>query len=231
MRIQKYISLTGALSRREVNRLIALERVTINGVVAVKNSMVTEGSLVRVDGQELKHKKRDIYLLLNKPLGITCTAQPAVKGNIIDFLQYPERVFPVGRLDKDSEGLILLTNDGDIVNKLMKEEGNHEKEYVVTVDRPIPDHVLISLEQGVEILGQQTKRCRVKRQSCDTFTIVLTQGLNRQIRRMTKAFGYHVKRLVRIRILDLSIQQLDVGQWRELNESEIVQLKNQLRSK
>lgn len=228
MRIQKYISLMGALPRREVNRLIALERIEIDGVTATKNSVVLDGSVILVDGQRLTEKKRDIYLLLNKPVGITCTAQPAVKDNIIDFLQFPERVFPVGRLDKDSQGLILLTNDGDIVNKLMKSEGGHEKEYVVTVDRPIPEHVLVSLGQGVEILGQQTKSCMVKRISPDTFTIILTQGLNRQIRRMTKVFGYHVKRLVRVRILDLTVHGLAVGQWRELHEDEVKQLKSRL---
>ncbi|WP_227937968.1 pseudouridine synthase [Alkalihalobacillus deserti] len=231
MRIQKYISLTGALSRREVNRLIALQRIEIDGTIATKNSVVEDESVVLVDGKELVNKKRGIYLLLYKPVGITCTAQPTVKNNIIDFLKNPERVFPVGRLDKDSEGLILLTNDGDIVNKLMKAEGNHEKEYVVTVDRPIPDQVLARLGQGVEILGQQTKRCKVKRVTSDTFTIVLTQGLNRQIRRMTKVFGYHVKKLIRIRILHLTIDHLEVGEWRELEVRETEQLKNHLRSK
>lgn len=230
IRIQKHLSLTGTISRREGVRLIKEGRITINGVHAAHTSTVDQDSVVLLDGQPLKRKKRDIYLLLHKPIGITSTAQKKVEGNIIDFLDFPERVFPVGRLDKQSEGLILMTNDGDIVNKLMKSEFQHEKEYMVTVNRPFSDWFLEKMAKGVDILGQKTLPCQVERVSDDTFTIVLTQGLNRQIRRMTKVFDYRVERLIRIRILDFRLDGLAPGEWRELTEEEVNQLKAQVGS-
>ncbi|WP_144451348.1 pseudouridine synthase [Halalkalibacter nanhaiisediminis] len=230
MRIQKHLSLTGTISRREGVRLIKEGRITINGVHATHTSTVDQDSVVLLDGQPLKRKKCDIYLLLHKPVGITSTAQKKVEGNIIDFLDFPERIFPVGRLDKQSEGLILMTNDGDIVNKLMKSEFQHEKEYMVTVNRPFSDWFLEKMAEGVDILGQKTLPCQVERVSDDTFTIVLTQGLNRQIRRMTKVFDYRVERLIRIRILDFSLDGLAPGEWRELTEEEVNQLKARLGS-
>ncbi|NEU31830.1 23S rRNA pseudouridine(2604) synthase RluF [bacterium LRH843] len=230
MRIQKYISLTGMISRREGIRLIEGGRITIDGSIACDCSFVGEDCVVLLDGEPLPYKQRNVYLLLHKPVGITCTAQKKVIGNIIDFLNYPERVFPVGRLDKQSEGLILMTNDGDIVNKIMKSEYENEKEYLVTVDRPFTDDFLTHMASGVDILGQRTKPCRVKRVADDTFTIVLTQGLNRQIRRMTKVFGYRVERLIRTRILDFKIADLLSGQWRELTNAEVNRLKAQLNS-
>ncbi|TWI54510.1 23S rRNA pseudouridine2604 synthase [Halalkalibacter nanhaiisediminis] len=230
IRIQKHLSLTGTISRREGVRLIKEGRITINGVHATHTSTVDQDSVVLLDGQPLKRKKCDIYLLLHKPVGITSTAQKKVEGNIIDFLDFPERIFPVGRLDKQSEGLILMTNDGDIVNKLMKSEFQHEKEYMVTVNRPFSDWFLEKMAEGVDILGQKTLPCQVERVSDDTFTIVLTQGLNRQIRRMTKVFDYRVERLIRIRILDFSLDGLAPGEWRELTEEEVNQLKARLGS-
>ncbi len=230
IRIQKHLSLTGMISRREGIRLIKEGRITINGSPAHHNSMVDQGCVVLLDGQPLKQKQRDIYLLLHKPVGITCTAQKNVEGNIIDFLNFPERVFPVGRLDKNSEGLILMTNDGDIVNKLMKSEYNHEKEYVVTVNRSFTDYFIEKLAGGVDILGQKTKSCHVERVSEDTFTIILTQGLNRQIRRMTKVLDYRVERLIRTRILDFRLDGLAPGEWRELTDEEVKRFKLQLNS-
>ncbi|WP_088103438.1 pseudouridine synthase [Halalkalibacter urbisdiaboli] len=228
MRIQKYISETGYCSRRETERLLSAGRITINGQKAEHDSFVEETDTVLIDNKEIVRKNKDIYLLFNKPVGITCTAQPLVKDNIISFLNYPERIFPVGRLDKQSEGLILLTNDGDIVNKMMREEYHHEKEYIVTVDRPIPDVFLQEMAQGVPILNKMTKKCQVKRVNEDTFRIVLTQGLNRQIRRMTKYFDYRVVRLQRVRLMNLTLNGLALGEWRDVASEELVLLKKLL---
>jgi 23S rRNA pseudouridine2604 synthase len=180
---------------------------------------------VLIDGKPLGNKGKPVYLLLNKPAGITCTAAKNIEGNIIDFINYPERIFPVGRLDKASEGLILLTNDGDIVNKMMRSENNHEKEYIVTVDKPFSHSFIEGMADGVEILGVKTKPCKVTRISDDVFRIILTQGLNRQIRRMSKVFGYKVIKLERIRIMNIALANLPKGKWRELAREELVQLK------
>lgn len=220
MRINKYIAETGFCSRRETDRLIEAKRVTINGEICELGSQVLPEDIVLIDGKPIKAKPKPIYIALNKPVGITCTSEKDVKGNIIDFVNHPQRIFPIGRLDKDSQGLILLTNDGDIVNRILRAENNHEKEYIVTVDKPYNHHFLKGMSNGVEILGEVTKRCEVTRISDRVFRIVLTQGLNRQIRRMCKAFGYRVTKLERIRIMNIKLEGLEIGKWRDLTEME-----------
>ncbi|PLS18437.1 23S rRNA pseudouridine synthase F [Bacillus sp. M6-12] len=228
MRIQKYISLTGYCSRRTTDKLIKDKRVTINGAGAVHDSEIAEGDEVLIDGSPIPQKGMPIYLALNKPPGITCTAQPNVPDNLIDFINYPERVFPVGRLDKASEGLILLTNDGDIVNKMMRSEHNHSKEYIVTVDKHVTEDFLERMAAGVKILGTVTKPCETSLISEYIFRIVLTQGLNRQIRRMSKELGYRVLKLKRVRIMNIELGDLPSGQYRHLNSSELEEMKKQL---
>lgn len=228
MRINKYISETGFCSRRESDKLIEAGRVTINGRLAELGSTVSPGDDVRIDGNPLGAKKKSVYIALNKPVGITCTTELHVKGNIIDFVNHPERIFPIGRLDKDSQGLILLTNDGDIVNKILRAENNHEKEYIVTVDKPITPLFIQGMSGGVRILGTVTKPCKVTKISDRVFKIVLTQGLNRQIRRMCQAFGYQVRQLKRVRIMNIELGELRVGQWRDLTERELTELNKSL---
>lgn len=228
MRINKFISETGICSRREADKWIENKRVTINGVVAQLGSTVGPGDDVRVDGQPLGSKKASVYIALNKPVGITCTTELHIKGNIIDFVNHPERIFPIGRLDKDSQGLILLTNDGDIVNKILRAENNHEKEYIVTVDKPITPQFLQGMSAGVRILGTVTNPCTVKKMSDRVFQIILTQGLNRQIRRMCAAFGYQVRKLERIRIMNITLGNLKVGHWRNLTPKELSELNKSL---
>jgi 23S rRNA pseudouridine2604 synthase len=223
------MSNTGYCSRRETERLLAAGRITVNGKTATKDTFVDTDDCILLDGSPVPMKERNIYLLLHKPTGIVCTAQRQVKNNLIDYMNYPERIFAVGRLDKDSEGLLLLTNDGDIVNKIMRVENGHEKEYIVTVDRPYPDSFLKGMASGVEILDQMTEPCTVTRIDEMTFRIILKQGLNRQIRRMTKEFGYYVTRLRRVRIMSLSIDRLPYGQWRELTDEELNVLMKDLR--
>lgn len=224
MRLNKYISETGVCSRREADRWIEAGRVTCNGQPAVLGTQVNEGDEVRVDGRPIGAKKKPIYIALNKPVGITCTTEPGIEGNIVDLIGHTERIFPIGRLDKDSEGLILLTNDGDIVNEILRSENNHEKEYVVTVERAITDLALSMLTDGVKIMGEVTKPCKVSRVDTKTFRIILTQGLNRQIRRMCSALGYRAQRLQRVRIININLGSLAVGQWRELTERELAGL-------
>ena len=227
MRLNKYLAETGACSRREADTLIAEGRVTVNGVPAVLGTQVNDGDDVRLDGDRVgaaRKKSRPVYIALNKPVGITCTTERHVAGNIVDFVNHPERVFPIGRLDKDSEGLILLTNDGDIVNEVLRAEHNHEKEYVVMVDRPFDDDFLAKLSSGVRLSDATTKPCRVTRVGAKVFRIVLTQGLNRQIRRMCEAFGYTVEALQRVRIMHLKLGELPLGRWRNLSEQEVAPL-------
>lgn len=221
MRINKYISETGVCSRREADQWINQGRVTINNVVATLGSKVVDDDNVCVDGKPIGSKKAAIYIALNKPVGITCTTERDVKDNIVDFVGHSERVFPIGRLDKDSEGLILLTNNGDIVNEILRVENAHEKEYIVTVDKPMTDAFLKGMSSGVRILGALTKRCKVERITANSFRIVLTQGLNRQIRRMCATFDYKVRRLQRVRIMHIELGSLKKGQWRNLTEKEI----------
>lgn len=220
MRINKFISETGYCSRREADKLVESGKVTINGVVAVLGSQAEEGDDVRIQGKPLQGKKKHVYIALNKPVGITSTTEPHIKGNIVDFVGHKERIFPIGRLDKDSEGLILLTNDGDIVNKILRSEGKHEKEYIVTVDRPVTEPFLSGMSSGVKILGEMTLPCEVTRMSERVFRIILTEGKNRQIRRMCSAFGYEVRKLQRIRIMNIRLGSQRIGAWRDLNEKE-----------
>ena len=221
MRLNKYISETGICSRREADAWIEAGRVTINGQPATLGTKVTEADQVCVDGRPIGRARQHVYIALNKPVGITCTTERDVAGNIVDFVGHKERIFPVGRLDKDSEGLILLTNNGDIVNEILRAENAHEKEYLVTVDRTVTPIFLNGMASGVRILGTVTKPCRVTRTGPASFKIVLTQGLNRQIRRMCSFFGYKVVRLQRIRVINLTLDGLKVGQWRELSLAEV----------
>ena len=227
MRLNKYLSESGACSRREADTLIAEGRVTVNGTPAVLGTQVNDGDDVRLDGDRVgaaRKKSKPVYIALNKPVGITCTTERHVAGNIVDFVNHTERVFPIGRLDKDSEGLILLTNDGDIVNEVLRAEHNHEKEYVVMVDRPFDDDFVQKLSSGVRLSDATTKPCTVTRLGAKVFRIVLTQGLNRQIRRMCEAFGYTVEALQRVRIMHIKLGELPVGRWRNLSEQEIAPL-------
>lgn len=221
MRINKFISETGMCSRREADSWIEAGRVSINGIIATLGSKVNDGDEVCVDGKPIGAKKPPVYIALNKPVGITCTSEPHIKDNIVEFIGYPERIFPIGRLDKDSEGLILLTNNGDIVNEILRVENAHEKEYLVTVDRPVTDVFLNGMASGVRILGTLTKPCVVTRVHANTFRIILTQGLNRQIRRMCAAFDYKVRRLQRVRIMHIHLGDLKRGQWRNLSSAEL----------
>lgn len=220
MRINKFISETGFCSRREADKLVDSGRVTINGEVAVLGSQAELGDDVRVDGRRIGEQKRHVYIALNKPVGITSTTELHIKGNIVDFVGHEERIFPIGRLDKDSEGLILLTNDGDVVNPILRSEGKHEKEYIVTVDRPINDSFVRGMSEGVRILGSMTLPCEVTRVTDRVFRIILTEGKNRQIRRMCEAFGYHVRKLQRVRVMNIQLGGLASGKWRDLTEAE-----------
>lgn len=223
-RINKYIAETGFCSRREADKLIEQNRITINGKIPEMGTKVGPDDEVRIDGKLISEKKvRPIYLAFHKPVGIECTTNQSVKGNIIDFINYPERIFPIGRLDKDSEGLILMTNDGDIVNKILRSRNNHGKEYIVTVNKPITDRFIQRMANGIPILGTVTKKCKVEQISKYVFRIVLTQGLNRQIRRMCEYLGYEVTVLKRIRIINISLD-VPVGKYRELTTQEIKEL-------
>ncbi|MDX2093960.1 MAG: pseudouridine synthase, partial [Kofleriaceae bacterium] len=224
MRLNKYLSESGACSRREADTLIAEGRVTINGVPATLGTQVDEGDEVKLDGDRVgnaRKKSKPVYIALNKPVGITCTTERHVAGNIIDFVNHPERVFPIGRLDKDSEGLILLTNDGDIVNEILRAEHNHEKEYIVAVDRAYGPEFLEQMAAGVRLSDATTKPCKVSRLGPKMFQIILTQGLNRQIRRMCEALGYTVEGLRRVRIMHIRLGELPLGRWRQLTAQEI----------
>ena len=221
MRINKYLAETGTCSRREADQWIEAGRVTVNGTRAVLGTQVSEGAVVLVDGKPLPDRPRRVYLALNKPMGIECTTDRDVPGNIVDFVGHRERVFPIGRLDKDSEGLILLTNDGDIVNTILRAENEHEKEYVVAVDRPLTPAFLAGMAAGVPILDTVTNPCKVTQVGRNTFRIVLTQGLNRQIRRMCEHFDYTVRGLQRVRIMHVRLGDLPVGKWRDLTAEEL----------
>ncbi|MGH8242767.1 MAG: pseudouridine synthase [Steroidobacteraceae bacterium] len=221
MRLNKHISESGICSRREADAWIAAGRVTINGAPGALGTQVKPGDEVRVDGKPLPARRQAIYIALNKPPGVTCTTERDVPGNIVDFVGHRERIFPIGRLDKDSEGLILLTNDGDIVNEVLREEHGHEKEYLVTVEPALTDTFLSMMAAGVSIGGEKTKPAMVTRTGRNQFRIVLMQGLNRQIRRMCSALGWRVKRLVRLRIMHIRLGKLASGTWRNLTPEEI----------
>ena len=224
VRLNKYISETGFCSRREADKLIEQGRVKIDGVKATTGMKVSKGQSVFIDGKPLKVENELVYIALNKPVGITCTTESKIKGNIVDFINHEKRIFPIGRLDKDSQGLIFMTNDGDIVNKILRAGNNHEKEYIVTVNKPITDEFIKGMSNGVPILGTVTKKCLVKKESKNSFRIILTQGLNRQIRRMCEYFGYEVKKLERIRIMNVSLGNLKIGSWRYLTKKELAEI-------
>ena len=224
-RINKFLSEAGYCSRRGADKLIEERRVTINGAVPEMGTKIGESDEVRVDGELIsKVKEKPVYLAFHKPVGIVCTTDTRVeKDNIIEFIGYPKRIFPIGRLDKASEGLILLTNDGDIVNKILRARNNHEKEYIVTVNRPITRKFIQQLSNGVPILKTVTRKCKVEQISKFTFRIILTQGLNRQIRRMCDFFDYRVKKLKRVRIMNVELD-LPVGNWRDLSKLELKEI-------
>ncbi|AST93875.1 23S rRNA pseudouridine synthase F [Sutcliffiella cohnii] len=228
MRINKFISEAGKASRRGADKLINEGRVTINGKRAEIGSRVEPGDVVLVSGEQIRVARNNVYIALNKPVGITSTTEKKVKGNIVDLVNHPLRIFNIGRLDKDSEGLILLTNDGDIVNEILRSENRHEKEYIVSVDKPITPEFLKKMSGGVNILGTRTLPCEVNQLSKFDFQIILTQGLNRQIRRMCEALGYDVYRLQRIRIMNIHLGNLPPGQWRDLTKKERTQLFKEL---
>lgn len=224
IRVNKYLSDCGICSRRQADRFVEEGRIQVNGEVAVMGTKVFEHDVVKLDNKVISKENELILLAMNKPRGITCTAQKEDPDNIIDFLNYPKRVYPIGRLDKDSEGLILLTNDGSIVNKILKASTFHEKEYIVTVNKPITLKFLEGMREGVPILDTVTRKCEVTQVNKFTFNIILTQGLNRQIRRMCEYFGFRVVTLQRVRIMNIKLGKLKVGTWRKITEQELKDL-------
>lgn len=235
MRINNFISSTGFCSRRQADQLIKEGKVKVNNNIATIGQRVYPEDKVEVNGKVLKVKKEFVYLALNKPRGITCTTERHIKGNIIDFVNHPERIFPIGRLDKDSEGLILLTSDGSIVNKILRNENDNEKDYIVSVNKTISPSFLEGMASGVRIYNPvknqytMTNKCKVKKINNKTFKITLTQGLNRQIRRMCSHFGYNVVKLKRIRIMNIELGNLPLGKWRNLTKEEISNLLNTIK--
>lgn len=227
-RLNKFISETGIVSRREADRLIEEGAVKVNGRRAEMGMRVTDADRITVRGKPLRAKPRPVYLVYNKPVGVTCTTDPADPTNIVDAVNYPQRIFSIGRLDKPSQGLILLTNDGDIVNKILRAGNANEKEYQVRVDRPINQAFIDRMGAGIPILGTVTNRCTVRQTGANSFTIVLTQGLNRQIRRMTEYLGYEVTYLRRVRLMNIHLAKLTPGQWRELSGKEMATLESML---
>lgn len=231
MRLNKFISSTGLYSRRKADELIKDKRVSVNGETGIIGQDVNENDKVYVDGKPLEINENSVYIILNKPRGITCTTERHIEGNIIDFVNHTERIFPVGRLDKDSEGLIILTNDGDIVNKILREGNDKKKEYIVTVNKAITSNFIRSMSGGVKIYNPVkneytvTQKCEVSKINDRTFKIILSQGLNRQIRRMCTALEYKVINLKRIKIMDLTLEGLNTGEWRNLTSQEIENLK------
>lgn len=219
--LNKYISSSGFCSRREADKLIEQARVTINGELVLPGAKVSPGDKVEIDGEPIKTStKRPIYIAFNKPAGVTSTTDLKDKTNIISFINHPKRIFPIGRLDKDSDGLIFLTNDGDIVNKILRASNNHEKEYIVSVDKAVTPEFIKKMGNGIPMLGTTTRKCYVKQEGSRRFRIVLTQGLNRQIRRMCEYLGYSVVSLTRIRIMNVQLGNLPVGRWRYLTPQE-----------
>lgn len=226
VRVNKFLSEAGYCSRREADKLLDSGLITINGKRVEMGTKVQQGDEVRVKGELIATKPEPVYIALNKPRGITCTTDQSIEGNIVDYVNYSERIFPIGRLDKPSEGLILLTNDGDIVNKILRAGNNHEKEYVVTVDKKIDSDFVFGMSNGVPILDTVTNKCKVTQTGPYSFTIILTQGLNRQIRRMCEHFGYRVRKLKRMRIMNLTLDNIKAGEWRHLKKHEMRELNN-----
>jgi 23S rRNA pseudouridine2604 synthase len=223
IRLNKFISESGVCSRREADRFIEQGNVKVNGKRAKIGDQVNPGDIVHVNGNMLEPMEaiQHVYIVLNKPPGITSTTEESDRSNIVDFVNHSRRVFPIGRLDKDSQGLIFLTSDGDIVNKILRASNNHEKEYLVTVNKTITDEFLQGMSAGVPILGQRTKRCKIEKETPNLFRIVLVQGLNRQIRRMCEYFGYEVTKLERVRIMNVRLKGLPQGDWRDLSTDEL----------
>lgn len=223
IRLNKYISESGLCSRREADKYIADGHVFINGRRAGIGDQVKAGDRVRVSGQDIEPRERqhDIFIALNKPVGVTSTTEEGVQNNIVDYVNYGKRIFPIGRLDKDSQGLIFLTNNGDLVNKILRAGNNHEKEYVVTVNKPLTDEALKGMSGGVPMLGVNTRKCKIVQEAPNRFRVVLIQGLNRQIRRMCEHYGYEVTKLERVRIMNIGLKGLPLGDWRELTEQEM----------
>ena len=231
IRLNKYLSARAGVSRREADRLIEEGRVKVDGRIGVLGDRIAPGMSVTVDGRSLTGESEKVYLLLNKPKGIVCTADPREPMNVVDYIGYPERVFPVGRLDKDSEGLLMLTSDGEIVNRMLRAAGGHEKEYEVTIDRPVTPEFVKRMMAGVPILDTVTLPCKVRKTGERSFNIILVQGLNRQIRRMCEALGANVTHLRRIRIMNLRLGSLKPGEWREVTPEEMKALTTQLDGK
>ena len=227
--LNKYISSTGICSRREADALIRAGRVTLNGAPTKPGNRVAEGDLVCLDGKPIGDKPQAIYIAFNKPIGIVCTTDKRERKNIIDYIGYPQRLFPIGRLDKASQGLILLTNDGDIVNKILRATNKHEKEYIVRVKQKLTPRFIRRMSQGIPILNTVTQKCKVEAINDHTFRIILIQGLNRQIRRMCEYLGYEVATLKRVRIMNIKLGALKVGEWKELRPRDIVYLKKMLK--
>ena len=225
--LNKYISSTGFCSRREADKLIPAGRVMLNDVVGALGNRVLPGDVVTVDGKPIKSAENDVYIAFNKPVGITCTTETNIRGNIITYINHPKRIFPIGRLDTPSQGLIFLTNDGDIVNKILRAGNNHEKEYIVTVNKPITTAFIKTMQNGVPILDTVTQKCEVEKISTYAFRIVLTQGLNRQIRRMCDYLDYEVKKLERVRIMNITLQGIAPGKWRNLTKEELAYINQQ----
>ena len=226
MRLNKYLSDAGVCSRREADRLVQDGRVMVDGKTAVLGMQIQEGQEILVNGKKVRREEKKVLLLFHKPRGIECTANPKIKKNVISYIDYPIRIYYIGRLDKDSEGLLLLTNQGELVNKMMRAGNCHEKEYLVTVDKPVTDDFIRKMSCGVPILGTVTRKCYVEKTGEKSFRIILTQGLNRQIRRMCEYLGYRVERLVRVRVMNLELGDLPVGQYREAAEKELENLKS-----
>jgi 23S rRNA pseudouridine2604 synthase len=226
--LNKYISDTGICSRREADKFIETGRVLLNGVVAIKGNRVEEGDEVLLDGKPLRKNPKRIYIAFHKPRGLTCTTDLRDKTNVISYINHPQRIFPIGRLDKDSEGLIFLTNDGDIVNKILRSRNGHEKEYIVVVDKELAPDFVKRMSNGIPILGTTTKKCMVEKKGRAIFRIILTQGLNRQIRRMCEYLGYDVVKLKRTRIMSIKLDDLAPGKWRYFSEAEMQEIETLL---
>jgi len=223
IRLNKYISESGLCSRREADKYIADGHVFINGRRATIGDQVKSGDRVRVSGQDIEPREHEhnIFIALNKPVGVTSTTEEGVQNNIVDYVNYGKRIFPIGRLDKDSQGLIFLTNNGDLVNKILRAGNNHEKEYVVTVNKPLTEEALKGMSGGVPMLGVNTRKCKIVQEAPNRFRVILIQGLNRQIRRMCEHFGYEVTKLERVRIMNIDLKGLPLGDWRELTDKEM----------
>ena len=228
MSLNKYISDTGICSRREADKFIETGRVLLNGAVAIKGNRVEEGDEVLLDGKPLRKNPKRIYIAFHKPRGLTCTTDLRDKTNVISYINHPQRIFPIGRLDKDSEGLIFLTNDGDIVNKILRSRNGHEKEYIVVVDKELAPDFVKRMSNGIPILGTTTKKCMVEKKGRAIFRIILTQGLNRQIRRMCEYLGYDVVKLKRTRIMSIKLDDLAPGKWRYFSEAEMQEIETLL---